>query len=392
MSTGILVMLIFFWFRVPSQLQFLQSGVRAFVTSFLSVHCLIENSIQAPGLRDELDAKTLVVDQGIVELKNVSFGYCGQKELLSELDLKVHSGQTVALVGESGSGKTSILNLLLRICDSTQGKVLIDEQDIQQVTVESLRANIGVVPQEKIWFHNTIMDNIRYANSSVQDEQIYKACIAVGLHGLISSLKNGYKTIMGEGGVRPSTGELRRLAIARGVVSAGKVVILDEPTSNVDSRTEYRILRNIKALFPGRTVLIASNRPSTTAHADHILVLRHESVVEQGTHASLMSKGGHYYSLWSRGVGGKRPTSHQKHSYPNEMATYESEGAKSLKNIPLGENARSQLKSHKPTYMNETLDRHENNPAEHNATESMMERGIWRPDAPEFVPSSAREF
>ena len=258
MSTGMLVTLIFFWFRVPSQVQFLPTAVRAFVTSFLRVHCLIENLSQAPGFRDEVAAKTLVVDQGNVEFKNVSFGYCGQKELLSGLDFKVHSGQTVALVGESGSGKSSTLNLLLRNCDSTRGTILIDGQDIQQITVESLRANIGVAPQEEIWFHNTIMDNIRYANNSVQDEQIYKACSAVGLHGLISSLRNGYKTVMGEGGVRLSTGELQRLAIARVIVNAGKIIILDEPTSNVDSRTESRIMRNMKALFPGRTVLIAS--------------------------------------------------------------------------------------------------------------------------------------
>ncbi|PKY08197.1 P-loop containing nucleoside triphosphate hydrolase protein, partial [Aspergillus campestris IBT 28561] len=295
-----LVMLLFFWFRVPSQLQFLPTAFRTFVTSFRSTHCLIEYLNQAPGFRDEMDAKTLVVDQGIVEFKDVSFGHCGQKELLSGLDFKVHSGQTVALVGESGSGKSSTLKLLLRIYDSMHGKILIDGLDIQQVTVESLRANIGVAPQEEIWFHDTIMDNMRYANSSVQDEEIYKACSAVGLHDSIGSLKMGYKTIMGEGGVRLSTGELQRLAIARVIVNAGKIAILDEPTSNVDSRTESRILRNIKALFPGRTVLIASNRPSTIAHADHILVLRHGRVVEQGTHASLMSIGGHYYSLWSR--------------------------------------------------------------------------------------------
>lgn len=258
MSTGMLVTLIFFWFRVPSQVQFLPTAVRAFVTSFLRVHCLIENLSQAPGFRDEMAAKTLFVDQGNVEFKNVSFGYCGQKELLSGLDFKVHSGQTVALVGESGSGKSSTLNLLLRICDSTWGTILIDGQDIQQVTVESLRANIGVAPQEEIWFLNTIMDNIRYANDSIQDEQIYKACNAAGLHGLTSSLKNGYKTIKGEGGVRLSTGELQRLAIARVIVNAGKIIILDEPTSNVDSKTESRIMRNMKALFPGRTVLIAS--------------------------------------------------------------------------------------------------------------------------------------
>lgn len=258
MSTGMLVMLIFVWFRVPSQLQFLPTAVRTFVTSFRSTHCLIGNLNQAPGFQDEVDAKTLVVDQGIVEFKDVSFGHCGLKELLSGLDFKVHSGQTVALVGESGSGKSSTLKLLLRIYDSTYGKILIDGQDIQQVTVESLRANIGVAPQEEIWFHDTIMDNVKYANNSIQNEEIYKACSAVGLHGLISSLKNGYKTIMGEGGVRLSTGELQRLAIARVIVNAGKIAILDEPTSNVDSRTESRILRNIKSLFPGRTVLIIS--------------------------------------------------------------------------------------------------------------------------------------
>lgn len=133
-----------------------------------------------------------------------------------------------------------------------------------------------------------------------------------------------------------------------------------------------------------------SNRSSTIAHADHILVFRHGSVVEQGTHASLMSKGGHYYSLWSRGVGRKRPTSHQKHSDPNKIAIYGNEGAESLENLPLGGIARSQLKNHKPTQMNGALDEHENNPAEHNSKVTMVERGIWRPDAPEFVPFPAR--
>lgn len=236
---------------------------------------------------------------GLIEFQNVSFAYCAGQPVLRDISLVVQPGETLGIVGETGGGKSTLLNLLLRFYDPVEGQICLDGQDLRSVTLESLRNNIAVVPQETLLNSGTIRDNIAYALPTAEDSQIIEAAIQAEAHGFISRLPLGYDTKVGERGVRLSVGQRQRIAIARAFLKDAPVLLLDEPTSALDAETEARLLESLERLMGGRTVMIVGHRLSTIRSADRILVLSEGEIKECGSHTELLSReNSAYMRLW----------------------------------------------------------------------------------------------
>jgi ABC-type transport system involved in Fe-S cluster assembly fused permease/ATPase subunit len=212
----------------------------------------------------------------------------------------VPAGRTVAIVGPSGAGKSTIARLLYRFYDVTGGRILIDGQDIRDVTQESLRRAIGIVPQDTVLFNDTIAYNIRYGRPSASEDEVRAAAQFAQIAGFIASLPKGYDTEVGERGLKLSGGEKQRVAIARTILKAPPILVLDEATSALDTRTEQEIQFALDEVSANRTTVVVAHRLSTVVNADEILVLDHGRVVERGTHASLVAAGGLYAVMWQR--------------------------------------------------------------------------------------------
>ena len=252
---------------------------------------------QSP-LRDAVDAHALSRPAGRVDFKNLSFAYEGDGIALSNIDLSVPAGMTVGVVGPSGAGKSTLASLLMRLYDPSEGAVLIDGEDVRDVTQGSLRAHMAVVTQETFLFHTTVLENLRYGSPLATRAQVESAAKRAQIHDLIASLPEGYNTIVGERGYRFSAGERQRLAIARAILKDPRILILDEATSALDSVSERAVQDALKPLLNGRTSLIIAHRLSTVQHADQIVVLNRGRIVERGTHDDLLSRRGLYARLW----------------------------------------------------------------------------------------------
>jgi ABC-type multidrug transport system fused ATPase/permease subunit len=255
-----------------------------------------------------LDAEPDVVDpptatdlprvSGHVRFDHVRFGYGDRPEVLHGLDLDILAGTTVALVGQTGAGKSTIAKLLARFYDPREGRVTVDGYDLRTVTQQSLRRQLGIVPQEGFLFAGTVAENIAFGRPEASRAEIEGAATAVGAHGWIRELENGYDTELGERGFRLSLGQRQLLAFARALLADPRILILDEATSSVDIGTERKIERGMRKLFAGRTAFVIAHRLSTIRDADLIIVLEEGRVVEQGTHADLLAKPGVYQSLY----------------------------------------------------------------------------------------------
>lgn len=257
-SLGSFIMLLMYLTPLGLHLQVFVREVRDVLLGLADVDELLKLFGRASNAPNHMAVAPLCCDQGAIEFEDVQFAYRGQKRALKGVSFHVQAGQTVALAGATGSGKSTVLGLLLRLYDPLQGNVRIDGQDIRHATLESLRSSIGIVPQDPVLFHDTIMNNVMYANFSATEGQVYDACKAVALHDRFVSLGDGYHTIIGDGGVKLSGGELQRLAIARVIIQNPKIILLDGATSSVDSSTEALIQRNLKRLWRGKTILITS--------------------------------------------------------------------------------------------------------------------------------------
>jgi len=251
-------------------------------------------------IKDKPDAIELLPLQKQIEFKNVSFGYHNNKQwALKDIDLIIPAGKTIALVGRSGSGKTTFINLLLRSFDPQRGKILIDGNDIRDVTQESLRQQIAVVPQEVDLFSRTVAENISYGRSEVTKGQIENAAKTALAHDFILKLDKGYKTVVGERGIKLSGGERQRVGIARAVLRDPRILILDEATSHLDTESERLITQATDALIKNRTSLIIAHRLSTILHADIIVVFKDNEIEAMGKHKELLKKSPTYKRLYS---------------------------------------------------------------------------------------------
>ena len=243
------------------------------------------------------DAKPLELERGEIEFRNVSYAYEPENSVLKGVSLTVPQGRTVALVGPSGSGKSTLVNLTLRFFDPQRGKVMIDGQDIKHVTVDSLRDVIALVTQDPVLFDDTIRANIAYGAKPIDESQVIEAAKAAAAHDFIMGLPRGYDTRVGEAGGLLSGGERQRIAIARAIYKDAPILLLDEPTSSLDSEAEAKVQAALEGLMRGRTVLMIAHRLSTVKKADLICVLDQGRIIESGKHDELVAKGGLYTRL-----------------------------------------------------------------------------------------------
>ena len=252
------------------------------------------DSVDKPG------AERLLIERADIRFEGVDFAYDERRPILKGVDLSVPQGHKVAVVGPSGAGKSTLARLLYRFYDVDLGRVMIDGQDVRDVTQESLRAAIGIVPQDTVLFNDTISYNIGYGRLGATRDEVEDAARMAHIHDFIASLPDGYDTMVGERGLKLSGGEKQRVAIARTVLKNPKILIFDEATSALDTHTERAIQANLNDLAKGRTTLVIAHRLSTVIDADEILVLEANGIVEQGSHAELVEKGGVYAGMWRR--------------------------------------------------------------------------------------------
>ena len=277
-------------------LGFVYREIRQALVDMSEMFILLE---QPPEVQDKDAAPALEVIGGCIEFRDIHFSYDAERPILKGVSLKVEPGQTWAIVGPSGSGKSTLGRLLFRFYDVTGGALLIDDQDIRDITQRSLHEAIGVVPQDTVLFNDTIYYNIAYGQTGATPDQVKNAARAAQIHDFVQSLPMGYETTVGERGLKLSGGEKQRVGIARTLLKNPSILLLDEATSALDSETEHEIQDSLIEMGQGRTVLTIAHRLSTVVHADRIVVLESGQIVEQGRHDELLLKDGRYAHLWN---------------------------------------------------------------------------------------------
>jgi len=266
----------------------------------IDIEKMFEVLADDPEIKDLPGAKPLAVTAGNVRFDDVRFSYDPERAILKGLTFEVPAGKTVAIVGPSGAGKSTISRLLFRLYDISSGTISIDGQDIRKVTQASLRAAIGMVPQDTVLFNDTIRYNIRYGRWDAGDAEVEEAARLAQIDGFIRMSPKGYETQVGERGLKLSGGEKQRVAIARTVLKAPPILVLDEATSALDSHTEHEIQEALERVSRNRTSLVIAHRLSTIVAADEIIVLDQGRIAERGTHSQLLAMNGLYASMWNR--------------------------------------------------------------------------------------------
>lgn len=254
---------------------------------------------EQPEIRDKADARDLEVGDGTVEFEHVSFHYTKEREILSDISFTILPGQKVAVVGHSGAGKSTLSRLLFRFYDVTAGRVLINGQDVRDVSQHSLRQAIGIVPQDTVLFNDSLYYNIAYAKPGVSAEEVTRAAKLAHIDHFIQTLPDGYDSIVGERGLKLSGGEKQRVAIARTILKNPRILVFDEATSSLDSASEQTILESLREVAENHTTLVIAHRLSTIVDADLILVMAEGCIIERGTHAELLSTGKAYAKMWA---------------------------------------------------------------------------------------------
>jgi ATP-binding cassette subfamily B protein len=278
-------------------LGFMYRELRQGLTDMESMFALLG---QKQEVADAPGARALAAGAGEVRFDAVRFGYRPDREILKGVSFAVPPGRTLAIVGPTGAGKSTISRLLFRFYDTNDGRVLVDGQDVREVTQESLRAAVGVVPQDTVLFNDTIRYNIAYGRPDATEAEIIEAATLAQVHDFVSRMPQGYDTMVGERGLKLSGGEKQRVAIARTILKNPRILILDEATSALDTRTEQEIQSALKSVATGRTTLVIAHRLSTVVEADEIIVLQDGRIAERGDHPSLIAKGGLYAGMWQR--------------------------------------------------------------------------------------------
>ncbi|KAF2260210.1 P-loop containing nucleoside triphosphate hydrolase protein [Lojkania enalia] len=305
-STGDFVTLGTFWATMTYPLEMIAWSHSNMTSIFIDAERLLQLLRTKPSVSDRPNSYELDVSAGKVEFCNVEFSYSSTgKKILNGINFEATRGQTVAFVGKTGAGKSTLLKLICRFYDVTGGSISIDGQDLRDVTLESLRNVLGVVPQDPCLFNQTVLENVRYAKPEATDEEVIDACKDAALHENIISRPDGYNTKVGERGVKLSGGELQRVAISRLLLRKSKIVILDEATSAMDSSTEAQVQKAFQMLRSGRTMFVVAHRLSTIMDADLILFIKDGDIVERGTHQELLGRKGEYFELWERQNGRK---------------------------------------------------------------------------------------
>ena len=284
--------------QLSMPLNFLGTVYREIRQALVDLESMFEIFRQKVDVKDKKNAKPLKVSKSNIEFRDVCFSYNTDRVILQKFSLKVFRGNQIAIVGKTGSGKSTIGRLLFRFYDPQKGSIFIDEQDIKNVTINSIHQNVGVVPQDTVLFNDTILYNIKYGNQNADFNEIQSAAKSACIQDFINKLPNGYETIVGERGLKLSGGEKQRIGIARTILKEAPIILLDESTSSLDYTTEKKILANLKKDKKNSTMIIISHRLSAITDVDKIIVLDEGKIVEQGKHMELMNNKSEYFRLW----------------------------------------------------------------------------------------------
>ncbi len=306
-TVGGIIMLRSYMWQLADRIREIGQSVRKIYEAMADSNEMTEILVKPHEILDSENAKRLVVKNGKVEFKNVGFNYGDPRyPIFQNFNLKIRKNSRVGIVGTSGGGKSTLIKLLTRLYDLNSGSILIDGQDIREVTQSSLNENIAVVPQDPVLFHRTLMENIRYSRPGATDEEVIRASKLAHCHEFISNSPSGYNTFVGERGLKLSGGERQRVAIARAILMNPKIIVFDEATSALDSESEKLIQDAMSKLMEGRTVIAIAHRLSTISKMDNIVVISQGRIIEEGKHESLIASGGHYSKLWSLQYGGDK--------------------------------------------------------------------------------------
>jgi len=298
MSIGDLVLVNAFLLQLFIPLGFLGIVYRQIKYSLADMDLIFKLLDTEPEVTDAKDAKPLQVNGGEIGFDQVNFGYQPERRILHDLSLQVPAGKKIAVVGHSGAGKSTLSRLIYRFYDVQSGSVRIDWQDVREVTQESLRAAVGIVPQDTVLFNESIYYNIAYGRPDATREEIERAARMAHIHDFVAQLPDGWDTVVGERGLKLSGGEKQRVAIARAILKKPRILIFDEATSSLDSRTEQAIQETLAEVAADHTTLVIAHRLSTVVDADRILVMDQGRIIEQGSHSELYAARGAYYEMW----------------------------------------------------------------------------------------------
>ncbi len=301
-KVGAFVTLLTYMAQLQQPLNFFGTFYRSIQSAMINSERMLELFKERPTVVDGPTAEDLPSCQGEIRFNEVKFAYDPRRPALDGLSFTCAPGTTTALVGESGGGKSTVFRLLFRFYNLNGGSIQVDGHDVKEITIDSLRHHIGVVPQDTVLFNEDIMYNLKYANPDATDEEVYAACRAASIHEKILDFPDGYSSRVGERGLKLSGGEKQRVAIARTILKNPRIILLDEATAALDTETEQHIQLALDKLSQGRTTLVIAHRLSTITTADQILVLNKGKVVERGTHEELLAIKGRYNSMWRKQI------------------------------------------------------------------------------------------